>query len=117
MATRTLKHPTSGDRLVVLIDTEESRGEVFRFEYIAHAATPPPEDHVHDHQEERVEVLEGRISCRIGGRHVDLGVGETLTIPPGVSHAVWNSDPKGSRSIGEFRPALNTQKYFERSFA
>jgi quercetin dioxygenase-like cupin family protein len=117
MTTRTLEHPTSGDQLVVLVGVKESRGEVFRFEYVARSATPSPPDHVHKEQEERLEVLEGRISCRIAGRHRELGPGETLTIPPGVYHAVWSSDPSGSRSIGEFRPALDMQELFERSFS
>jgi quercetin dioxygenase-like cupin family protein len=116
VATKILEHPTSGDRLIILIDATESGGEVFRFEYVARAAAPPPPDHVHKEQEERLEVLEGTVSCRIAGRHRELGPGETLTIPPGVYHAVWSSDPSGSRSIGEFRPALSMQRAFERSF-
>ena len=62
-------------------------------------------------------MLEGSISCRIAGEERVLGPGQTLTIPPGVYHAVWNSDPSGSRSIGEFRPALDMQEIFEASFS
>jgi hypothetical protein len=25
---------------------------------------------------------------------------------------VWNDDPRGSRSIGEFRPAMNAERIF-----
>jgi mannose-6-phosphate isomerase-like protein (cupin superfamily) len=117
MPAKTLEHPTSGDRLIVLVGTEESRGELFRFEYVARVAALSPPDHVHHQQEERIEVLEGTISCRIAGKEVVLGPGETLTIPRGVHHAVWSSDPAGSRSIGEFRPALNSEKIFERYFS
>ena len=102
---------------IILVETQESRGELFRFEYVARAVTPPPPDHVHKEQEERVEVLEGKVSCRISGRECVLGPGESLTIPAGVYHAVWSSDPWGSRSVGEFRPAMNTQAIFERSFS
>jgi len=115
--TRTLRHPVSGDELIVLVAAEDSRGELFRFEYIARVATAPPPDHVHRGQEERVEVLEGTISCRISGKERVLTPGESLTIAPGVYHAVWNSAPSGSRSIGEYRPALDMQKIFERAFS
>ena len=117
MAARALEDRATGDQVIILIDTEESRGEVFRFEYIARSVTTPPPDHVHKDQEERVEVLEGQISCRMAGLERVLGPGERLTIHPGVSHAVWSADPRGSRSIGEFRPAKNTQAIFERSFS
>jgi len=117
MTAKTLEQRASGDQLIILVDTKESRGELFRFEYVARAATAPPPDHVHRQQEERIEVLEGKVSCRIAGKESELGPGETLTIPAGVYHAVWNSDSAGSRSIGEFRPAMNTQDIFERSFA
>lgn len=117
MAARILEHRTSGDQLIILVDSKESRGEVFRFEYVARAASPAPLDHVHEAQEERIEVLEGKISCRIAGRERELGPGEKLTIPSGAYHAVWSSDPSGSRSIGEFRPAMSTQAIFERSFS
>ena len=76
-----------------------------------------PPDHIHMEQEERVELLEGTIRCRAGGEERVLGPGETVTIPCGVYHAVWSSDPAGSRSVGEFRPALKMQEIFEAKFA
>ena len=117
MAAKVLEDRTSGDRLIILVDSAESGGELFRFEYVARAVTTPPPDHVHKEQEERVEVLEGRVSCRLAGVERELGPGDTLTIRPGVAHAVWSADPRGSRSIGEFRPAMNTQAIFKRSFS
>jgi hypothetical protein len=39
--------------------------------------------------------------------------GQRMIIPPGTPHAVWNDDPRGSRSIGEFRPAMNAQRIFK----
>ena len=116
MSVRKIENPTSGDKLIVLVGARDSGGEVFRFEYVARASSPPPPDHVHMEQEERVEVLEGTISCRVGGNERVLGPGETVTIPRGVSHAVWTSGPAGSRSIGEYRPALNMQEILEAAF-
>jgi mannose-6-phosphate isomerase-like protein (cupin superfamily) len=128
MAARILQHPVWGDRLIVLVSAEESSGELFRFEYIARPGrssvwparpspgAPAPGDHVHAEQEERIEVLAGTLRCRVAGQERALGAGECLVIPPGVPHAVWNADASGSRSIGEFRPARDSQAMFEEQF-
>jgi mannose-6-phosphate isomerase-like protein (cupin superfamily) len=131
-AERILEHPVWGDRLIVLVSAEESGGELFRFEYVSHpgrssvwpsrvspaarAATPAPDDHVHAEQEERVLVLAGTLRCRVAGREHLLGAGQSLIVPAGVPHAVWNAGASGSRSIGEFRPARDTQAMLEAYF-
>ncbi len=117
MPAKTLRHPATGDELIVLVGADDSGGELFRFEYVARVTTAPPENHVHRSQEERVEVLEGTLSCRIGDQVRVLKSGDSVTFSPGVDHAVWNSDPAGSRSIGEYRPALEMQTVFERQFS
>ena len=101
------------DRVIVLISAEDSAGELFRFEYVAHQVTPPLREHVHTEQEERLEVLEGTVRCRVAGVDHRLHRGQRMIIPPGTPHAVWNHDPRGSRSIGEFRPAMNAERIFK----
>jgi hypothetical protein len=100
------------DRVIVLVSAEESSGALFRLEYIARAVTPAPRDHIHTEQEERLEVIEGTLRCRVAGVEHALRRGEKMTIAPGIPHAVWNDDPRGSRSIGEYRPAMNAQAMF-----
>jgi D-lyxose ketol-isomerase len=112
MATTVSECPAVEDRVIVLVSEEESAGELFRFEYVAREVTPPPMDHVHTEQEERVEVLEGTLRCRVAGTELLLCPGERIVIAPGVAHAVWSEDPLGSRSIGEYRPAINAQRMF-----
>jgi mannose-6-phosphate isomerase-like protein (cupin superfamily) len=130
MASTILEHPVWGDRMIVLVSAEESAGELFRFEYVSHPGRSTvwparlcpftmsaPDDHVHPEQEERVEVLAGTLRCRVAGREHVLAAGQRMVIPPGVPHAVWNADPSGSRSVGEFRPARDTQAMFQAYFA
>jgi quercetin dioxygenase-like cupin family protein len=76
--------------VIVLTSAEDSEGEVFRFEYFAHQVTPPLRDHVHTEQEERLEVLEGTLRCRVAGVEHLLRGGQEMIIPPGTTHAVWN---------------------------
>jgi len=117
MPPRLFIHPRSLDRLIVLVDTKESAGELFRFEYQARAPEPAPADHVHPEQEERIEVLAGTLRCRLDGREQDLRAGQAIVIPAGAPHAVWNADASGCRTVGEFRPALDAQARFEAYFA
>jgi hypothetical protein len=35
-----------------------------------------------------------------------------MVIARGTPHAVWNDDRSGSRSISEYRPAMNAQAMF-----
>ena len=129
MVPRILQHPVWGDQVTVLVSAEESAGELFRFEYVSQpgrssvwparvcpSARSAPDDHVHLEQEERVEVLAGTLRCRVAGEEHVLAPGESMVIPAGVPHAVWNADPSGSRSIGEFRPARDTQAMFQTYF-
>src|SRR5271168_4966898 len=114
MATQVSDRPatTTQDRVIVLQSAEETAGELFRCEYIARDVTAPPRDHIHTHQEERLEVVEGTVRCRVAGKEYLLERGSVIVIPPGTPHAVWNDDHRGSRSISEYRPAMNAQAMF-----
>ena len=112
MTTTNPDRPAALDRVVVLNSAEETAGEFFRCEYIAREVSAPPRDHIHTHQEERLEVVEGTVRCRVAGEEHVLDRGRVMVIPAGTPHAVWNEDPLGSRSISEYRPAMNAQAMF-----
>ena len=112
MVTEISERPVSRDRVIVLKSAEETAGEFFRCEYIAREVTTPPRDHIHAQQEERLEVVEGTVRCRVSGKEYVLERGRVMVIPPGTPHAVWNEDRQGSRSISEYRPAMNAQAMF-----
>ena len=104
------------DRVTLLATTQETGGELFRFEYRAREITAPPPEHKHDDLDERIEVLEGRLHCTLAGKLRVLEAGETLLIPRGAFHTLWNESPEGSRSVGEFRPAGDMQRLLELAF-
>jgi mannose-6-phosphate isomerase-like protein (cupin superfamily) len=111
-----LLHPRTGDRLVVLEEASDSAGEAFRFEILTDVVAEPPDDHVHGDQAERVEVLAGTLCVRVAGREHLLHAGESMIIPPGTPHAVWNVGHGQTRTRGEFRPALDMQERMEAYF-
>jgi len=112
MATEVSERPVSRDRVIVLKSAEETAGEFFRCEYMAREVSVPPRDHIHTQQEERLEVVEGTVRCRVAGKEYVLERGRVMVIAPGTPHAVWNDDRLGSRSISEYRPAMNAQAMF-----
>jgi quercetin dioxygenase-like cupin family protein len=112
LMTELSESPAMQDRVIVLKSAEETAGELYRCEYIARLVTPRPKDHIHTQQEERLEVIEGKVRCCVAGQEFVLEGGRVMVIPPGTPHAVWNEDPLGSRSISEYRPAMNAQAMF-----
>jgi quercetin dioxygenase-like cupin family protein len=91
----------------------DTGGELFSAELIVspHGKNPL---HVHPHWEERFKALTGTLGVQIGDEQGKLGQGEEATVPPGTPHRWWNdADQEEARVLIEFRPALNTETYFE----
>ena len=72
--------------------------------------------HVHPSQEERYQVLDGRLGFRVGRRRVFAGPGERLTIPAGTTHGYWNAGPGPAHFVAEIRPALDFELLLESFF-
>jgi mannose-6-phosphate isomerase-like protein (cupin superfamily) len=72
-----------------------------------------PVDHIHARQEERFEVISGTARVRVGKTVRDLTAGESVAVPPGTVHRVWNETDEDVRVLVEFRPAMNTESLFE----
>jgi hypothetical protein len=71
-------------------------------------------DHVHPLQEERFEVLSGKLGLRVEGVECVLDEGEAVTAPAGSAHAAWNAGDDGEvHALIDFRPALRTESAFE----
>jgi quercetin dioxygenase-like cupin family protein len=63
-----------------------------RFDFIAAALAPMtgPPLHVHDVQDDTFYVLEGLLTVQAGEEVLDLGPGDFLSIPPGMTHTFDN---------------------------
>jgi quercetin dioxygenase-like cupin family protein len=75
------------------------------------AGRPPPA-HLHPRQAERFEVLSGTLTARVAGEERTLSAGDTLDIPAGTAHQMWNSSSEGARVRWETRPAGRTEEWF-----
>ena len=127
MSTRTSEHEDSP--LTVRKTSAETEGEFVRFELTFHpggGATGNacgldherwpidfPTEHVHPKQSEHWRVLSGGLGVAFEGREETLGPGNTVTLPAGIPHRVWNPLAEPSRVVLEFHPALDAQELTE----
>jgi quercetin dioxygenase-like cupin family protein len=72
----------------------------------------PPPKHFHPAQEERFEVLEGALTARVEGVERELRAGDTLDIPRGAVHQMWNAGDVPARAAWRTSPAGRTAQWF-----
>jgi quercetin dioxygenase-like cupin family protein len=106
-------NPRQNDRVVFLQTARETDGQLLRLEMFASPGAAAPPDHVHPRQEERFETVSGVLRARVGGEERSLGAGETMVVPPGTPHTWWIDGQEDVHVLVEFRPALNTETFFE----
>jgi quercetin dioxygenase-like cupin family protein len=111
-----IENPMTGERITFLKTTEETKGELLRFEYVFPPRFSIPE-HVHPAQEERHEVLSGTLWGRVGGREQVFTEGQRVVGPARVPHAWRNpSEHEELRLVSEIRPPLRFETLFETGF-
>ncbi len=111
-----LANPVTGERIVFRRTTADSGGTVLSFAYFLPAGGSVPLAHVHPRQEERFEVVSGRARIRVGRRLRGASAGESVVVPRGVVHRLWNDGENELHVFVEFRPALRTEEGFEQLF-
>jgi quercetin dioxygenase-like cupin family protein len=106
-------NPITGEKVIFLETSEDTNGELLRFEYVLPPRFSIPE-HVHPHQEERHEILSGTLRGRVGGRKQDFREGERAVGPPGVPQAWRNpSENEQLRIVSELRQVLHMEALLE----
>ena len=67
-----------------------------------------PIAHHHPVQDEHFEVHAGELTAEVDGERRVLRAGDTLDIPRGTAHKMWNSGDVAARATWEVRPAGQT---------
>jgi len=111
-----LENPVTGERIVFRRTTADSGGVLLSFAYFLPAGGSVPLAHVHPRQEERFEVVSGRARIRVGRRLLRASAGESVLVPRGTIHRLWNDGEDELHAFVEFRPALRTEEGFEQLF-
>jgi quercetin dioxygenase-like cupin family protein len=113
MSETTFRNPKTGETITFLRTARETNGELFRMGYTMAPHAAIPDEHCHPHQEMRIEVRSGVLSCRIDGRERTIRAGELVTIPAGAWHFQRNDTEDEIYAIEEYRPALQMEQFFQ----
>jgi hypothetical protein len=73
-----------------------------------------PPEHLHPHQDEHFEVLEGTVRAVINGEEHRYGAGESFDVPARTPHRLAGAGR--ARLHWEVRPALRTAEFFEEAY-
>jgi quercetin dioxygenase-like cupin family protein len=108
-----LLNSVTGLRTVFRKTAEQTSGELLQVDWIGEPGWTTGPDHVHPRQEERFEVLSGRLGLRVGGVERVHSAGDVVVAPAGAPHAAWNAGDGEVHVLVDFRPALRTEIAFE----
>jgi quercetin dioxygenase-like cupin family protein len=109
-----LVNPVTGLRTVFRKTAWDTDGELLQVDWIGDPGWTTGPDHVHPRQEERFEVLSGRLGLRVDGVERIYGAGEVIVAALGSAHAAWNAGSDDEvHVLVDFRPALRTETAFE----
>jgi len=76
------------------------------------AGSPPPA-HLHPAQDEHFEVLAGEVTIELDGTRHTLHAGDTIDVPRGTAHQMWNAHPTGEAHVRwTTTPALRTEAWW-----
>jgi quercetin dioxygenase-like cupin family protein len=106
-------NPRQQDRIIFRQTARETGEQLLQLEIFASPNAAAPPEHVHPRQEERFETVSGVLRGRVGGEERTLRAGESMVVSPGTPHTWWIDGEEDARVLVEFRPALNTEAFFE----
>src|SRR3712207_2853899 len=107
-----LVNPVTGLRTVFRKTAQETSGELLQVDWIGEPGWTTGPDHVHPRQEERFEVLSGKLGLRVEGVERVHGTGDVIVAPAGAPHAAWNAGDDEVHGLVDFTPALRTERAF-----
>jgi mannose-6-phosphate isomerase-like protein (cupin superfamily) len=108
-----IDNPVSGERIVFNRTAADTDGEYLEIELRLAPDGKVPGMHVHPEQEERFEVLSGRMRFRMGMRTIEAGPGEVVTVPRGKAHKFSNAGDETAVARVTVTPALGMERLFE----
>lgn len=111
-----LTHPVTGERVRWRQVAADTNGALLQADLFAKPGGFVAAAHVHPHQEERFEVVAGSLTLQVDRQERTLKAGDVAVIPRGRPHRWWNSGDEEVHVLGEFRPALRTEMFFETFF-
>lgn len=110
---QTITNPVSGETITFRKTAADTNGEYLEIDLELTPDGAVPGIHVHPHQEERFEVISGRMKFQKGFKKVEAGPGETVTVEPGTAHKFENAGDEKAYVRVTVTPALKMEELFE----
>jgi len=101
-----------GQTLTVRTPAAESHGRLLELESTWGPMDARPPAHLHPHQHEHFEVLEGELTVEMHGNTRVVPAGATVDVPTGHAHRMWNAGKTTCRARWQVCPALRTEELF-----
>jgi quercetin dioxygenase-like cupin family protein len=112
----TIENPITGERVTFLETSAETDGELVLIETTVAPNGFVAAEHIHPHQSERFEVLEGVVEFKLDGEVVVARAGDVVMVEAGASHQFRNIGEQEVRFLTEVRPALSFEAFLETMF-
>jgi quercetin dioxygenase-like cupin family protein len=112
-----LDNPITGERIIFRETAADTGGELLAIDLILAPDGHVPGAHVHPSQEERFEVVSGKMKFRLGRKKIIANAGDVVTVPPGSVHKFANAGDEPAHVLVEVRPALKMEHLFETTVA
>ena len=104
-----------GSVYVLRRSARDSDGAYVEMAFVLPGGCVAPPPHVHRHQVEEYEVIEGRFEVLLDGAWQSLGPGETASVPVGALHTFRNRSGGLVRVRNWHRPAMRFEEFIERT--
>ena len=109
---QTVENPVTGERFTFTDTAASTGGKLLAFDFGLRPGGAVPIPHVHPIQTERFEVIDGRVSFRVGRRKIQAEPGDVVEVEPGVAHSFANAGDDEAKMRVEVRPALAMENMF-----
>ena len=107
-----IDNPAARMMLRLVRTAAETDGELLEMEATYEACSVEPLEHFHPKQDEHFEILAGAMEAQISGERRPLRAGDTVDVPAGTVHAMWNGGDEQARVMWQTRPALRSEEFF-----
>jgi mannose-6-phosphate isomerase-like protein (cupin superfamily) len=111
-----LENPVTGERILFRKTSADTGGELVLVECTVKPGGAVAAAHVHPHQEERFEVIQGSVGFRLGRKKSVGGPSTRVTVPAGTTHKFWNAGDEDAHFVCEIRPAGQFEQLIETMF-
>ena len=113
----TIENPVTGERIVFHRTSADTNGESVVIEAFVKPGGSVAAAHIHPSQDERFEILGGRVGFRLGEDELEAKAGDRILVPAGTTHTFWNAGDEEAHFVCEVRPALGFERLLETMFA